>query len=346
VCVDVWGQRVLECWIKRIAGLWQSHAHAQPPRHTGKSRHATQMEKTAKTMAELEIDMNVAYEFSAMTEAGAKLTQLSGPGHVGLVNLGNSCYMNSVLQVCVCICVCVRARREGRGCVQHGWCGRGRITLQRPALSPVCRACVLAVTICGAHTRTHATTAGRAHASTHTHTHPHTSTHTHTVSHTPHTCAAHTHPHHTPHTHSVDRCFSQCLSCRSATPAPRPPSSAARPQTLLPTCPRSWPSSAWRWSRAALESRRRCPRSSSPARRQQRQRPHQRHPQRRQRRRGASGSAAGRGARGGRRVRDGCAGGQQRAASGLQGAGGQGPPRVFFWASAGAARCVAACMHA
>jgi len=30
------------------------------------------MEKTAKTMAELEIDMNVAYEFSALTESGTK----------------------------------------------------------------------------------------------------------------------------------------------------------------------------------------------------------------------------------------------------------------------------------
>lgn len=77
-------------------------------------------------MAELEIDMNVAYEFSAMTEAGAQLVALSGPGHVGLVNLGNSCYMNSVLQVGVqtaapptlppCTLVCV----GGRGSVGVG----------------------------------------------------------------------------------------------------------------------------------------------------------------------------------------------------------------------------------
>ncbi|GBF95360.1 ubiquitin carboxyl-terminal hydrolase [Raphidocelis subcapitata] len=57
------------------------------------------MEKTEKTMAELQVDLNMRFEFDAITEAGAHLVPLSGPGHVGLVNLGNSCYMNSCLQV-------------------------------------------------------------------------------------------------------------------------------------------------------------------------------------------------------------------------------------------------------
>ncbi|KXZ42745.1 hypothetical protein GPECTOR_121g446 [Gonium pectorale] len=57
------------------------------------------MEKTEKSMAELQADLNVSYEFSRITEAGAHLTPLSGPRHTGLINLGNSCYMNSVLQL-------------------------------------------------------------------------------------------------------------------------------------------------------------------------------------------------------------------------------------------------------
>lgn len=38
------------------------------------------MEKTEKTMAELEIDQNIKFEFDSITEAGAALKPLSGPG--------------------------------------------------------------------------------------------------------------------------------------------------------------------------------------------------------------------------------------------------------------------------
>ncbi|CAF1368554.1 unnamed protein product [Rotaria sordida] len=58
------------------------------------------MEKTDRSMADLEIEINQKYgEASMIEETNSKLQPVHGAGYTGMKNLGNSCYMNSVMQV-------------------------------------------------------------------------------------------------------------------------------------------------------------------------------------------------------------------------------------------------------
>jgi ubiquitin carboxyl-terminal hydrolase 5/13 len=54
--------------------------------------------KTAKTMGELEYDYSSQFDFNKITEAGTNLVPAYGPGHTGILNIGNSCYLASVVQ--------------------------------------------------------------------------------------------------------------------------------------------------------------------------------------------------------------------------------------------------------
>uniref|UniRef100_A0A8D0AH12 Ubiquitin carboxyl-terminal hydrolase n=1 Tax=Sander lucioperca TaxID=283035 RepID=A0A8D0AH12_SANLU len=58
------------------------------------------MEKTERTMTELEIAVNQRVgEWEVIQESGTTLRPLFGSGLTGMKNLGNSCYLNSVMQV-------------------------------------------------------------------------------------------------------------------------------------------------------------------------------------------------------------------------------------------------------
>lgn len=60
--------------------------------------HVAQLQKTEKSMTELQLEQNARFDFAMTTDDGRALTPLYGPGHTGLRNLGNSCYLASVVQ--------------------------------------------------------------------------------------------------------------------------------------------------------------------------------------------------------------------------------------------------------
>lgn len=58
------------------------------------------LEKTEKSMIELELDLNQRVgEWAALQESSGNLKPIYGPGYTGMANLGNSCYLNSVMQI-------------------------------------------------------------------------------------------------------------------------------------------------------------------------------------------------------------------------------------------------------
>ncbi|CAK4095482.1 unnamed protein product [Aphanomyces euteiches] len=62
-----------------------------------------ELTKTEKTMNELEVELNKNWDFDSIMEEGKNLQPISGAGYMGFVNLGNSCYMNSILQLLLAI---------------------------------------------------------------------------------------------------------------------------------------------------------------------------------------------------------------------------------------------------
>ena len=64
------------------------------------SSHVVMILQTDVTMTELEIEMNMKIgEWSIIQESGKQLVPCHGPGYTGMENLGNSCYLNSIMQV-------------------------------------------------------------------------------------------------------------------------------------------------------------------------------------------------------------------------------------------------------
>lgn len=56
------------------------------------------LEKTEKTLNEMEVELNMKYDWSRILESGENLELLCQPEFIGIRNIGSSCYLNSVMQ--------------------------------------------------------------------------------------------------------------------------------------------------------------------------------------------------------------------------------------------------------
>lgn len=54
--------------------------------------------KTEKSLQEMQIEQNMKWEFSMTSEDGKEMLPLFGPGFTGMRNIGNSCYLASIMQ--------------------------------------------------------------------------------------------------------------------------------------------------------------------------------------------------------------------------------------------------------
>lgn len=55
--------------------------------------------KTDKSMSDLDVELNMQYDWNKIIEDGSQQLPLSGAGLIGLKNIGSSCYLNSVVQL-------------------------------------------------------------------------------------------------------------------------------------------------------------------------------------------------------------------------------------------------------
>ncbi|EPY26229.1 cysteine peptidase, Clan CA, family C19 [Strigomonas culicis] len=78
--------------------------------------------KTAKTMGEMMYDYTSQFDFNKITESGMDLKPMYGPGRTGIYNIGNTCYIASVVQCLVALKAFQDSFYVNKSCVHQQAC--------------------------------------------------------------------------------------------------------------------------------------------------------------------------------------------------------------------------------